>query len=352
MEQKNNKGFSMLSIEETAFFCGQAAMILKSGLPMEDGLKALCEEEHSSGKAEYSALFDAIDKTGDLRQALEIAPVLPEYAINMIAVGSAAGTLDDVLQDLSDYYLRQHQIRDRLRSAVTYPAILTLLMGGVIAVLLFRVLPVFSGILDSMGAGGSRTGEMVTRLGVVLGGVAMGFTILILLVIVALMLGMRSKKRSMLVNGVLMKIGPVRRILKTLSAERLASVMAMLMKSGYPMEDGLQLASILPVDEESRNKILKARDLLAKDGSLAASIAGAELFDPLHSRMLLTAASAGMMDSMLEKLADIYNERLNRSIQAGEALIEPALVTLLAIVAGAVLLSVMVPLAGMLAGMI
>lgn len=350
MENKA-KDIQMLSIEETAFFCGQAAMILKSGLPMEDALQAICDESHETGKAAYQALSEAMGQAGSLAEALEIAPVLPEYAIRMIAVGTAAGTLDDVLAGLSDYYLRQQQIRERLRSAITYPVILTMLMGGVIAVLLFKVLPVFSGVLDSMGAGGSRTGEMVTRLGVVLGSIAMGVTALILLGVLGMSLSLRSR-RSAAAGRLLMKIGFTKRIVKTMSSERFAAVMAMLMKSGYPMEDGLMLAAGIPWDEESRESILKARELLIEGGSLAESIAKSEMFDPLHIRMLTTAAGAGMMDSMLQKLADIYSERLDRSIRAGEAMVEPALVTLLAIVVGAVLLSVMVPLAGMLAGMI
>lgn len=345
-------GFSALSIEETSFFCGQTAMLLKSGFPMEESVKALCEEAHERNRNEYAALDEALKQTDNFQQALKIAPILPEYALNMIAIGAAAGTLDDVLQELSNYYLRQAQVRERLRSAITYPAFLTLLMGGVIVVLLFRVLPVFSRILDSMGSDGARVSESIIRLGATLGGIAMVFTMLILLGIAFLASGLHSNKHSVLINCALMKAPPVRRILNTLSAERLASAMAMLIKSGYPMENGLKLASALLVDDESRRKLLKAERLLEKEGSLAESIAAAELFDPLHSRMLLAASNAGMMDSILEKLSEIYGERLEHSIQAGEALIEPALVTLLAIVAGAVLLSVMIPLAGMLAGMV
>ena len=84
---------------------------------------------------------------------------------------------------------------------------------------------------------------------------------------------------------------------------------------------------------------------------LLGALAVAMLVDGKVIFAVLQAAGAGMMDSMLEKLADIYSERLDRNIRAGEAMVEPALVTLLAIVVGAVLLSVMVPLAGMLAGM-
>jgi len=354
MRIKNKRdNTTILSIQETAFFCEQAAMIMKSGMPLEENLVALCEEAaDKSGFEPLGALAEALKKTGRLSEALKIAPVLPEYAINMIDIGDVSGTLDDVLSDLSDYYLRTRQIKDRIRSAVTYPAVLTLLMGSVIAVLLFRVLPVFAKVLDSMGAGGTRTGEVVTRIGVILGGISMGVTILILGLIVACAYSLKGGAGCDRINHWLMRIGPVRRVMRTLTAERFSCVMSMLIRAGYPIEDALLKCSTLPVDVKSRESILKAHSLLLEGERFAKAVDAAGIFDTLHVRMLDTASTAGMLDTSLEKLSGIYAEQLDRDIRFGEAMIEPALVALLAAVAGTVLLSLMIPLANMLTGMI
>ena len=93
---KNTPG--CLSAEETALFCSQAAMVLKSGIPLADGLTALCEDfRDSRSGALLSRLSQAISQTGSLTQALEIAPVLPAYAMRMARVGEQSGKLDDVL---------------------------------------------------------------------------------------------------------------------------------------------------------------------------------------------------------------------------------------------------------------
>ena len=351
-QNKRDNG-GVLTVQETAFFCEQAAMIMKSGMPLEENLIALCEEAAGkNGFEPLGRLAEAISETGCLAEALKTAPVLPEYARQMIDIGSASGTLDDVLSGLGDYYMRTRQIQDRIRSAVTYPAVLTLLMGGVIAVLLFRVLPVFAKVLDSMGAGGTRTGEVVTRVGIILGGISMGVTLLILGLIVAAAWSLRGGPGSERINRTLMRVGPVRRIMRTLTAERFSSVMSMLIKAGYPLEDALLKTSALPVDAESRENILKAHKLLVSGERFAKAVDEAGIFDTLHVRMLETAATAGMLDTSLEKLSGIYAEQLDRDIRFGEAMIEPALVALLAVVAGAVLLSLMLPLANMLTGMI
>lgn len=344
---------AVLSVQETAFFCDQAAMIMKSGMPLEENLIALCEEAaEKNGFELLGKLASALAETGSLAEALKIEPVLPEYAIQMIDIGTVSGTLDDVLSDLGDYYLRTRQIQDRIRSAVTYPAILTFLMGGVIAVLLFRVLPVFAKVLDSMGAGGTRTGEMVTRIGIILGGISMGVTLAILGVIIAAAWSLKGRPGSDKINRLLMRLGPVRRVMRTLTAERFSSVMSMLIKAGYPLEDAFLKTADLPVDAESKENILKAHGLLIGGERFAAAVDAAGIFDTLHVRMLETAATAGMLDNSLEKLSGIYAEQLDRDIRFGEAMIEPALVALLAIVAGTVLLSLMIPLANMLTGMI
>lgn len=350
--RKRNKA-TALTVQETAFFCEQAAMILKSGLPLEENLMALCDDaSEQNGFVALTDLKKALEDIGRLSEALKTAPILPEYAIQMIDIGDASGTLDEVLSGLSAYYMRTGQIQSRIRSAITYPAVLTLLMGSVIAVLLFRVLPVFARVLDSMGAGGSRTGEVVTRMGVVLGGISMGVTVIILGLIICAAWSLRGGRCSDRISRLIMKIGPIRRIMRTLTAERFASVMAMLIKVGYPMEAALLKAAALPEDMESRDKIRKAYDLLVDGERFVDAIRVTDIFDSLHIRMLDTAASAGMLDRSLDKLSGLYGEQLDRDISLGEAMIEPALVALLAIVAGAVLLSLMIPLANMLAGMI
>lgn len=350
---RNRNKTTMLTVQETAFFCEQAAMILKSGLPLEENLMALCDEaSEQNGFAALAELKKVLEDTGRLSEALKIVPILPEYAIQMIDIGDASGTLDEVLSGLSAYYMRTGQICSRIRSAITYPAVLTLLMGSVIAVLLFRVLPVFARVLDSMGAGGSRTGEVVTCMGVVLGGISMGVTVIILGLIICAAWSLRGGWCSDKISRLIMKIGPIKRIMHTLTAERFSSVMAMLIKVGYPLEEALLKASALPVDMESRSKIRKAYDLLVDGERFVDAIKVTDIFDSLHIRMLDTAASAGMLDRSLDKLSGLYGEQLDRDISLGESMIEPALVALLAIVAGAVLLSLMIPLANMLAGMI
>ena len=192
---KNTPG--CLSAEETALFCSQAAMVLKSGIPLADGLTALCEDfRDSRSGALLSRLSQAISQTGSLTQALEIAPVLPAYAMRMARVGEQSGKLDDVLSALGDAYARETRVRRNLRQAVLYPAVLTLLMGAIIAVVVFCVMPVFSQVLRSLGSGLYATAEGVTQVGMVIGIVAMALVGVLILAGIVVAVLLRTKLRA------------------------------------------------------------------------------------------------------------------------------------------------------------
>ena len=101
-----------------------------------------------------------------------------------------------------------------------------------------------------------------------------------------------------------------------------------------------------------REKVAAVQRAVSAGKAFSDAVGEAGVFDSLHARMLRAGAAAGQVDNVLSRLADLYHERFDREVSNAEALIEPLLVTLLAIVAGAILLSVMLPLAGILSSMI
>jgi len=343
----------VLSAEETALFCSQAAMVLRSGIPLVDGIGALCDDFRTTRSGPlFDRLHRALEDAGALYAALEAAPVLPPYAIRMIRVGEQAGKLDDVLCALADSYQREAQVRRNLKQAILYPTALSLLMAAVIAVVVFCVMPVFARVLRDLGAGLYATAEGVMNVGTVIGVAAMAIVGAILLVaaIAAVLLRTRFREK---VLSVLRRLTPIfGRITRAMDAERFATAMTTLLASGYPIEDALPLVEGLSGGAEMRAKVVGVREAVARGVSFSEAVAQADIFDGLHARMLRAGASAGRVDSVLGKLAAIYRERFDRDISNAEALIEPILVALLAVIAGAILLSVMLPLAWLLSSMI
>ena len=354
MSHSANKSQAMrLNAEETALFCEQAAMVLKSGLSLTDGLCTLCEDFCDShfGRAAVW-LGGEISRTGSLSRALEAAPVLPRYAMRSIHIGEEAGKLDDVLAELGRYYAREAQVRRNLRQAVLYPTLLAILMGAVIAVLVFRVMPVFRQVLHSLGESFSASTQGVVRVGAGIGIgalVLVGVCLLLCLVVTVLM---RTRFRARTQDVIFKRVPLLKRIARTIEAERFASAMSMLLGSGYPVRDALEMVRDMAGNDEMRCRVERVIADMDAGASLSAGMEAYGIFDALHARMLRAGAMAGQTDAVLGSIREIYRERLNRDISNAESLIEPILVAFLSVIAGAILLSVMLPLAGILTTML
>ena len=225
-------------------------------------------------------------------------------------------------------------------------------MGAIIAVVVFLVMPVFNQVLRSLGSGLYATAEGVTRAGMIIGVAAMALVGLLIVAGLVVAILLRTGARRSVLAWLCRCVPVLRRAYAALNAERFASAMTMLLSSGYPIEDALPLVKELSGMDAMREKVARVETALAGGASFSDAISQADIFDALHARMLRAGAAAGQVDSVLARLADIYHERFDREVSNAEALIEPLLVTLLAIVAGAILLSVMLPLAGILSSML
>ena len=138
-------------------FCEDMAMMLAAGIQVDDAL-SLMRGDSGDGPLydAASAVLERVQMGEPLAEAVEQCGYFPAYAAQLVAAGEAAGRTESVLKSLAVYYETQDKLEKRLKSAVIYPAVLLFLMAGVLAVLVARVLPVFTGVYT--GAGGKRSG--------------------------------------------------------------------------------------------------------------------------------------------------------------------------------------------------
>ena len=152
MKQTNAFGKSFSSIE-LASFCGQIALILKSGISALEGLNIMLEDTFSPEEEPIlNALIDSMQETGSLYQALDETKLFPSYMIHMVQIGEETGTLDEVMAALQTHYEREDAVSKSIRSAVTYPMIMTGMMVAVIIVLLVKVMPIFNQVFVQLGS--------------------------------------------------------------------------------------------------------------------------------------------------------------------------------------------------------
>ena len=330
------KEMRALSAAELSTFCGQVALILEAGLPLYDGMETLAgTESGGENSAIYASASKGVNEKGSLYEALKQDDHWPDYLVEMVGIGERSGQLESVMRGLEAYYAREDRIRSSVSSAITYP----------------QVLPVFRRVLGSMGGGMSDSGNMLMRLGVTVGWVVLILVALLVIAVITGLVLMRTKHREKVIEFIQKIFPPYRRLNKKLSASRVASVLSMMLASGFPTDEALEMTSHVLSDKEAAAKVSDIRKGLENGKTFTDAISDTKLFDELHDRMLKMGSATGREDQVLGKLAGLYEEQVEDGITRMVAIIEPSLVALLSVVIGAVLLSVMLPMAGILSSL-
>ena len=332
---------------ELSSFCSEIALMLGAGMPLYAGMEALEKTyEDDAHAALYRGVSETLTQTGSLRDALESAHAFPTYLVEMCGVGERTGHLEDVMRGLSVYYERESRIRQAVRSAVTYPLVLILL------VLILKVMPVFRTVLGSMGVTMTETGSVMMSVGTALGWVVLALVLVFVLTALACVLLLRSKKRDRALAALKKAFPPLRRLSMRLASSRAASVLAMMLSSGFPLEQALEMVPLVLPDEEAAGEIAQIREKMGEGVSFSDALTGSRLFDEIHRQMLRMGIAAGREDQVMAKIAETYEQQAEEGISDLVSIIEPTMVAALSIVIGAVLLSVMMPMAGIISSIL
>lgn len=339
--------------EEISVFCEQISLILSANIPLYEGLETL-EGDYAgtAGEEAFRAMNNEMQVSGSLAAAVEAAGVFPDYMTGMVRVGEEAGQLETVMRSLAQHYMREAQIRSSAISAVRYPLTLMGVMLLVIAVLVFQVMPVFEKAFTSLSGGMSGASAAMMRAGQTAGLAVLAVMLLLLGVFGALALLMRGGKRPQLKDRMMSLVKPLSKINRLMTAQKFASVMAMLLGSGFPMEQALELMQTVYDSEKSKALMAETAQRVLGGEPIASAVEATELFDPLYLRMIRVGFASGQADEALSKVANLQAQELDDAMARLISLIEPVLVIALSAMIGALMLSVMMPLAGVLSAMV
>ena len=344
MESKRAK----MTPSEVSLFCQQVELLLQAGIPLYEGMRSLAENyQDTPYHAELTALADKVDETGSLYEGMKDSPMIPLYAREMIRLGEKTGELEQVCHGLSGYYAQEENIRKAVRNAVTYPLVLMVMMACVIAVLMLRVLPVFRQVLGELGEVAQTQNSTLVNLGM-----GLGYGVLIMLgaamvFVLALLIWYRAD-REKAERFIGRMFPPIRRLRAMMTASRFAGIMEMMLRSGFPLEESMELLDSVFTDEDSHAKIDACRKALGEGVPFPEAVEQANIFDPLYGRMIRLGFAAGKTDTVMDKLSEVYDADMDERIGHLISLIEPTLVTVLSLIIGAILLAVMLPMVSIL----
>lgn len=342
--------FGNVTVKELAVFSRQFSVLINSGVTIVETVGILREQvEKKKLKDVLDIIHEDMQKGRVLSEAMSVFPdVFPDFMMSMIKVGEASGSLDMVLNRLADYYENDAKIRRKVRSAMTYPAILGVLTVGVLLLLLIKILPMFSDIMSSMG------GEMpgITKVLMAMSAFLVENVLLVLFLMAALVVGFiywrKTQGGKRLLDRMKLELPLIRKSVIKIITARFARSLAILLKSGIPIINAMDIIGELIGNVIVEERFVSCREEIKEGKGIAVPMQRLNLFPPLLIHMVAVGESTGELDEMLSRTAGFFDEEVEEAIERLTALIEPAMIIFMAAVVGTVILSVMLPMVSIL----
>ena len=331
-------------------FCESLGMMAKAGIQTDEALELLSQgdmgTEGTLGNA-LKVMRDCVESGTSLSLAMEESGVFEDYCLRMVRTGEQSGRLDEVLMHLADYYAEKKTISEKIQSAIVYPSTMLVMIIAVLIVMLTMVLPAFTRVYNSLAGSLSAAG-----FGYVKWAYALCWIALIVMVVMAvLVIGGRvmwNGKGKETVAKVLYKFPATAKILMAMGKFRFISAFGTFLASGE-MQDTAVLDSIPMADCPPVEEVLKKCAIRMEQGHGFAQAAFDEnFFEPIYGRMLLAGERSGDMGSVLTRLTRLLEEDYSARVDRLISVIDPLLSGIMLVTVGVSLLSVMLPLIGMM----
>ncbi len=324
----------------------QMAQVLQAGLTPEDGLELLEEEalDGSEEKKILTGMIDAIRTKGELSEAMEDAGVFPSDMIRMVKLGERTGNLEQILRYLKDTYERQDALKKSIWASVIYPLGISLVVVGLICVILIFVMPVFQRAYKALGMEMTGLSLIFAKIGNWLAGVGLPILIAVFAVIFAVLLvqGMRSRKEGRI------PFAGILRENEDLVRCRFAGVMALSFAGGMTAEEGLEMAQDLNDSSEFDKKIRICQKQMDGGKEFSDAVKESGIFTGRESRRIRIAEKTATLDTVMQEIADDLQISIDEETDRRAGRLEPILVVVLTVITVLILLSVMLPLLGVM----
>jgi len=330
--------------------CLEMYMLLNAGMTINHGVTVMLDDEpDKDARKVLQALQVALDKSMTLSEAVKTTGYFPEYMHNMIEIGEKTGRLTDTLKGLAQHYERQERLSVAIKSATLYPAILLGMMIVVVLILIVQVLPIFNDVFGRMGAQMSPLAESLMNFGAWFRGASVVIALITVgvFVLVFLMWAIRGVRES-IAKWFRNKWG-AKGIFGRIASFQFISSLSLGVSSGLRTEDSIDLAASLSSGSEVLEaRYAKCKQLLNDGSSLADALKESGVLSARDGRLLALGDQSGMADTTIQEIARRSDNSVQDEIARLVGRIEPSLVITTSVIVGVILLSVMLPLIGIM----
>jgi len=329
-----------------SIFCHQFVSIVGAGVTIVDAFNMLSEQTaNKTLQGAIRSVHTDISKGDTLANSMRRQNgVFPDMLCNMVEAGEASGSLDKSFSRMAIQFEKDAKLESAVKKAVIYPAVLIVVMIAVVFVMMTFVIPNFIGMYDDIG------GElpMVTQLLVSISDFFVGYWWAILIGAAALVMGYKmfygTPKGKVFIDKVKLKIPALGPVQTKSACARLGRTLCTLLGAGVPMIDALDITARSMDNEHYKIAMKDAKEQVTRGVTLSRPLKTCGLFPPMVIHMVSIGEETGNIETMLENVANYYEDDVQNATESMMALMEPAIIIVMAGAVGFLVIAMLSPM--------
>ena len=346
-------GPTKIKTKELTVITRQLATLIGAGLPLLRSLRVLREQRSGAASNILGKVSDEIERGSLFSEALAKFPgSFPKIYVAMVRAGEAGGALEAVLGRLAEFMEKEAKLRGKIKAAMAYPVVIVFVSTGILTFIMVKIVPTFIKIFEDMEAG-ALPGP--TQLLINISTLITKRFYLLIIAVVALAIVYKILNKinftRFWLDMIKMRMpvfGPV--VSKTIVA-RFSRTFATLITSGVPILQSLQIVRDTVGNEVVAKSLNDIRNRVREGEGISGPMLRAKVFPPMVTNMIAVGEETGAIDSMLEKVADAYEDEVDAAVAAMTSMIEPILIVFMGGIVGFIVIALFMPLISLAMGL-
>jgi len=341
--------FSKIKLSDVSRFTRQLAAMTSAGLPLVQCLDILVSQtDNKAFSQKIQQISSDIQVGSTLADALsKHTQVFNSLYCNMVSAGEASGNLDGVLNRIADYQEKSDKLRRKVQGALTYPAIVSIIAGGITAVMLTFVIPTFAQMFTDLGG----TLPLPTRIVMGISNFFRTFLPYILVVAIgsgiALVAYYRTDTGRFNIDFIKLRFPIFGELERKSAVSRFSQTLATLLTSGVTILDALTITAKTAGNRVLEKGLIRTLEKISGGMTIAEPLKETGVFPPMVIQMIAVGEKTGDLSGMLAKISEFYTEEVDATVDALTSIIEPILIVLMGIVVGGMLIAMYLPIFNM-----
>jgi len=335
-----------VSAKNLAVFTRQFSVMIDAGLPLVQCLEILGgQEEDKNFSAVILATRHDVESGASLADAMKKHPkAFDALFTNMVAAGEAGGILDTILKRLATYIEKAVKLKGQVKSAMIYPVAVIVIAAVVVGVILWKVIPTFANLFAGLGA----QLPLPTRVVIALSNGLVRFGPFLIAGLFLAGWGLKAfystpRGRTM-IDGLLLKVPVLGSLLRKIAVARFCRTLSTLLASGVSILEALDITARTAGNAIVEDAIMLTRKSIEGGDTIAAPLKETGVFPPMVVQMIGVGEATGALDTMLQKIADFYEEEVDVAVAGLLTLLEPIMIAFLGGVVGGIVIAMYMPI--------